>query len=104
VRKQSITDAGEQHWEYRVINEAAIEIMVAVFPLMSGRRQAAIKEVFAKYAERTAERIEAFLFCPNGHFFDDPAPRGGTNRGIRANGRRYCRACGREAAARKALV
>lgn len=28
---------GKEHWEYRAINEVAIDIMAAVFPLMSTR-------------------------------------------------------------------
>jgi hypothetical protein len=101
VRMNSITVAGNEHWEYRVTARRAIDIMVAVYPLMSSRRRAVIEECVAKYAEQSVQRIEVFLYCRNGHRLDDDAPRGSTNRGIRRNGHRYCRACCREAAAAK---
>src|SRR5665213_2081216 len=61
---------GKEHWEYRVNNEVAIDIMVAVYPLMSTRRQERIREVVAHYASRSAERLQNAIFCSAGHSRD----------------------------------
>lgn len=85
IRFNSFNRGGKEHYEYRVINESAIDIMVAVFPLMSVRRQEKIKEVVANYAERTVERIQDALFCPKGHSRDIY--------GFGYKGERRCREC-----------
>lgn len=84
---------GKERFEYRAINSGAIDIMVAVFPLMSSRRQEKIKEVIANYANRESERVQDALFCPKGHSREKYGFRvkSGANKGDRR-----CKECNKE--------
>lgn len=92
VRLASVTAGGKDHWEYRVINTPAIDLMIELFPLMTVRRQTKIAEIVANYAERTVERVESALFCPHGHSRDEFGAR--RTKGV-GKGNLYCRECQR---------
>jgi hypothetical protein len=98
VRLQSKTKAGNDHFEWRVINVQAIDVMVAVFRQMSTKRQGQIKEIVATYAEREASKVAEFLrrqeACPRGHLRAEH----GVLRNVRGGMQWSCRRCSRDRA------
>lgn len=84
---------GNKQYEYRVNNKIAIDIMVAVYPIISSRRQEKIQEIIANYASREAERLEDSIFCPKGHSRDEHGfiVKSGANKG-----NRRCKLCDKE--------
>lgn len=98
VRLQGQTRAGNDHFEWRVINAEAVEVMAAIFLHMSPKRQGQIKEIVARYAEREAEKLTEALRrdqeCPSGHLRAEH----GVLRTVRGKPQWYCKRCNRDRA------